>query len=40
VLWRTEENGSPIVYDDEPGVDLFGRFKVQALSLLPIESQL
>jgi putative cardiolipin synthase len=40
VLWRTEENGSPIVYDDEPGVDVFRRFNVKALSFLPIESQL
>jgi putative cardiolipin synthase len=40
VLWRTEENGSPIVYDDEPGVDVFRRFNVKAISFLPIESQL
>lgn len=39
VLWRTEENGSPIIYDDEPGVDLWDRFRIEALSLLPIESQ-
>ncbi|MDQ2961799.1 MAG: phospholipase D family protein [Pseudomonadota bacterium] len=38
--WRTAENGSPIVYDDEPGVDVFRRFRIEALSLLPIESQL
>jgi putative cardiolipin synthase len=38
--WRTEENGTAIVYDKEPRVDLWRRFKVDALSLLPIESQL
>lgn len=38
--WRTEENGRRIVYDDEPRVDLWRRFKVDALSLLPLESQL
>jgi cardiolipin synthase C len=40
VQWRTEENGTAIVYDKEPGVDLWRRFKVDALSLLPIENQL
>jgi putative cardiolipin synthase len=38
--WRTEENGRPMVYDDDPRVDPWRRFKVDALSLLPIESQL
>jgi cardiolipin synthase C len=38
--WRTEENGSPVVYDDEPAVDPLRRFKVEALSLLPIDNQL
>jgi putative cardiolipin synthase len=38
--WRTEENGTAIVYDKEPRVDLWRRFKVDALSLLPIEGQL
>jgi len=38
--WRTEENGSPIVYYAEPGVDPLRRFKVEVLSLLPIDSQL
>ena len=40
LLWRTEESGSPIVYDDEPGVDRVRRFNVKMLSFLPIESQL
>jgi cardiolipin synthase C len=40
VLWRTEENGRPIVYDDEPGADVFRRFRIEALSLVPLESQL
>lgn len=40
VQWRTEENGTAIVYDKEPGVDLWRRLKVDALSLLPIENQL
>jgi hypothetical protein len=40
VQWRTEENGGSVVYDDEPGVDPLRRFKVEALSLLPIEDQL
>ena len=38
--WRTEENGTEVVYDKEPRVDLWRRFKVDALSLLPIESRL
>jgi len=38
--WRTEENGSPVAYEDEPSVDPLRRFKVEALSLLPIENQL
>lgn len=40
VQWRTEQNGGSVVYDDEPGVDPWRRFKVDALSLLPIEGQL
>jgi len=40
VRWRTEENGSPVAYEDEPSVDPLRRFKVEALSLLPIENQL
>ncbi len=40
VRWRTEENASPVVYEDEPNVDPLRRFKVEALSLLPIENQL
>jgi putative cardiolipin synthase len=38
--WRTEENSSPVVYEDEPSVDPLRRFKVEALSLLPIDNQL
>jgi putative cardiolipin synthase len=38
--WRTDENASPVVYEDEPAVDPLRRFKVEALSLLPIENQL
>jgi putative cardiolipin synthase len=38
--WRTEENAGPVVYEDEPSVDPLRRFKVEALSLLPIENQL
>jgi putative cardiolipin synthase len=38
--WRTDENASPVVYDDEPAVDPLRRLKVEALSLLPIENQL
>lgn len=40
VLWRTEENRTMVVYEDEPNVDAMRRFKVEALSLLPLESQL
>jgi len=40
VLWRTEENRTMVVYEDEPHVDPMIRFKVEALSLLPLESQL
>ena len=40
VRWRTEENASPVVYENEPSVDPLRRFKVEALSLLPIENQL
>jgi putative cardiolipin synthase len=38
--WRTEENGAPVVYEDEPRVDPMVRLKVQMLSLLPLDSQL
>src|SRR5437899_3033132 len=38
--WRTEENASPVVYEDEPTVDPLRRFEVEALSLLPIDNQL
>ena len=38
--WRTEENASPVVYEDEPSVDPLRRFEVKALSLLPIDNQL
>jgi cardiolipin synthase C len=40
LLWRTEENRTTVVYEDEPRVDPMRRFKVEALSLLPLESQL
>jgi putative cardiolipin synthase len=40
VQWRTEENGGPIAYEDEPAVDSARRLKVELLSLLPIENQL
>ncbi|TMG80924.1 MAG: hypothetical protein E6H78_17725 [Betaproteobacteria bacterium] len=40
VQWRTEDNSSPVVYEDEPAVDPLRRFEVQVLSLLPIENQL
>ena len=38
--WRTEENGTMVVYDNEPNVDAALRFKVDALKFLPLESQL
>ena len=38
--WRTEENASPVVYEDEPSVDPLRRFEVEVLSLLPIDNQL
>ncbi len=40
LLWRTEENGVPVTLDTEPRVDPWTTFRVEMLSLLPIDSQL
>jgi putative cardiolipin synthase len=40
LTWSTEENGVAVVKDSEPQVDPWRKFKVEMLSLLPIEDQL
>jgi putative cardiolipin synthase len=40
LIWRTEENGAAVALDTEPQVDPLRKFKVEMLSLLPIEDQL
>ena len=40
LLWRTEENGVAVTQDTEPQVDPWRKFRVEMLSLLPIEDQL
>ena len=40
LIWRTEENGAAVVQDTEPQVDPWRKFKVEMLSLLPIDDQL
>jgi putative cardiolipin synthase len=40
LVWRTEENGVAVMLDSEPAVDPWRKFRVEMLSLLPIEDQL
>ena len=40
LVWNSEKDGAPIVYDTEPGDDRLRGFKVDLLSMLPIEGLL
>jgi len=40
LVWRTEEDGKPVTYDDEPGASFGRRLQADALKLFPIEDQL
>jgi cardiolipin synthase C len=40
LIWRTEENGVAVAYDKDPHVDSWRSFRVDLLSLLPIENEL
>jgi putative cardiolipin synthase len=40
LLWRTVEDGQPVVYEREPARNDWQRFKVNFLSLLPVDSEL
>ncbi|MNC95775.1 hypothetical protein D3C83_129700 [compost metagenome] len=40
MLWRTEENGKPVVLDAEPGVGLLEKAEVILYKMLPIDGLL
>ena len=40
MVWRTLENGQPVDYFREPARNVWQRFKVQVLSLLPMDTLL
>lgn len=40
LVWRTQEDGKDIVYDTEPARSDWQRFKVNILSLLPLDKEL
>jgi putative cardiolipin synthase len=40
LIWRTEEDGQSVEYDTEPARSAWQRFKVNLLSLLPLDDEL
>ena len=40
LVWRTLENGTPVVFHEEPAVSFWKRLQVRLLSLLPLDSLL
>jgi putative cardiolipin synthase len=40
LVWRTEENGQRVDYDEEPAHDDWQKFRVRMLSLLPLDNEL
>jgi putative cardiolipin synthase len=40
LIWSTVEQGQPVSYHAEPARSAWQRFKVRALSLLPVDHEL
>jgi hypothetical protein len=40
LVWHTLEDGKPVDYEQEPGVTLWQRMKVNMFSLLPLNELL
>jgi len=40
IVWQSEKDGRPVVYETEPGNDRWREFKVDLYAMLPIEAEL